>query len=77
MIYGATVWEMVRDLGKQRAEAEELFSLVVFGDLFGVPILPSYHAFGLMPHLLPRLRELRGRLGRLRDITDLCDQEIT
>ncbi len=77
VLYGATIWEMVRDLGKQRAEREELFCLLVFGDLLGVPVLPSCHALRLMPYALPRLSEMRSRLARPRDVTDLCDQEIT
>ena len=77
MLYGATIWEMVRDLGKERAEREELFCLLVFGDLLGVPVLPTCHALRLIPYALPRLAEIRSRLSRPRDITDLCDQEIT
>ena len=41
MFYGATVYEMVRDIHKERAALERLFIMVVFGDLLGVPILPQ------------------------------------
>jgi hypothetical protein len=77
MLYGATIWEMVRDLQKERAGLERLFSLLVFGDLLGVPILPAFYSLRLLPHILPRLDGLRAGLFRERDITDLCDQEIT
>jgi hypothetical protein len=77
MLYGATIWEMVRDLQKERAARERLFTLVVFGDLLGVPLLPGFYAMRLVPYLLPRLDALRAGILRERDITDLCDVEIT
>jgi hypothetical protein len=77
MLYGATVYEMVRDLNKERAHLEHLFVLVVFGDLLGVPILPPYYTLRLLPHVMPNITGWRRSMLRERDITDLCDQEIT
>jgi hypothetical protein len=77
MIYGATVYEMVRDLNKERGMIERLFILVVFGDLLGVPILPPYYALRLLPYVTPQIAGWRRSLLRERDLTDLCDQEIT
>jgi hypothetical protein len=76
-IYGATVYEMVRDLNKERAKLEHLFVLVVFGDLLGVPVLPPYYTLRLLPYVMPQLPGWRRSLLRERDLTDLCDQEIT
>jgi hypothetical protein len=76
-IYGATVYEMVRDLNKERAKLEHLFVLVVFGDLLGVPVLPPYYTLRLLPYVMPHLPGWRRSLLRERDLTDLCDQEIT
>jgi len=77
IIYGATVYEMVRDLQKERGQIEHLFILVVFGDLLGVPILPPYYTLRLLPYVVPHLTGWRYSMMRERDITDLCDQEIT
>lgn len=77
MIYGATVYEMVRDLHKERAKLEHLFVLIVFGDLLGLPILPPYYTLRLLPYVMPNLRGWRTSILRERDLTDLCDQEIT
>ncbi|MDD5467044.1 MAG: hypothetical protein PHS96_04495 [Anaerolineales bacterium] len=77
IIYGATVYEQVRDLHKERANREHLFALIVFGDLLGVPILPPYYTLRLLPYVMPDLTGWRRRMLRERDITDLCDQEIT
>lgn len=77
MVYGATVYEMVRDLQKERGMIERLFILVVFGDVLGVPILPPYYALRLLPYVTPHMAGWRRSLLRERDLTDLCDQEIT
>jgi hypothetical protein len=77
MLYGMTVYEMVRDLNKERGMIERLFILVVFGDLLGVPLLPPYYALRLLPHVVPNIQGWRHGMLRERDLTDLCDQEIT
>jgi hypothetical protein len=77
MMYGATVYEMVRDLNKERGMIERLFILVVFGDVLGVPILPPYYALRLLPYVTPKIRGWQHSMLRERDLTDLCDQEIT
>jgi hypothetical protein len=76
-LYGATVYEMVRDLNKERAKLEHLFVLVVFGDLLGVPVMPPYYTLRLLPFVMPNITGWRHSLLRERDLTDLCDQEIT
>jgi hypothetical protein len=77
MLYGASIYEMVRDLNKERAHLEHLFVLVVFGDMLGVPILPPYYTLRLLPYVIPQMTGWRRSMLRERDITDLCDQEIT
>jgi len=57
MVYGATVYEMVRDLNKERGMIERLFILVIF--------------------VTPNIRGWQHSMLRERDLTDLCDQEIT
>lgn len=77
MLYGMTVYEMVRDLNKERGMLERLFILAVFGDLLGVPLLPPYYALRLLPYVAPNIQGWRHSMLRERDLTDLCDQEIT
>jgi len=76
ILYGMTIYEMVRDLNKQRGMIERLFILAVFGDVLGVPILPPYYALRLLPYVVPDIQRWRYSMLRERDLTDLCDQEI-
>jgi hypothetical protein len=77
MIYGATIYEMVRDLNKQRSYIEHLFILIVFGDFLGIPILSPYYTLRLLPYIVPDINRWKRTMLRERDLTDLCDQEIT
>ena len=77
MIYGATIYEMVRDLHKERAHLEHMFILIVFGDFLGIPILPPFYTLRLLPYVVPNIRGWKRSMLRERDLTDLCDQEIT
>jgi hypothetical protein len=77
MIYGATIYEMVRDLNKQRSYIEHLFILIVFGEFLGIPVLPPYYTLRLLPYVVPDISGWKRTMLRERDLTDLCDQEIT
>lgn len=77
IIYGMTIYDMVRDLNKERGNLERLFVAVVWGDLLGVPILPPYYSLRLFPYIIPSITALRLSMLRERDLTDLCDQDIT
>ena len=77
MIYGATIYEMVRDLHKERSHLEHMFILIVFGDILGIPILPPYYTLRLLPYVAPNISGWKRSMLRERDLTDLCDAEIT
>ncbi len=77
MLYGATIYEMVRDLNKERGHLEHLFILVVFGDVLGIPILPPYYTLRLLPYVYPQIHGWQVRMLREKDLTDFCDQEFT
>jgi hypothetical protein len=76
ILYGMTVYEWVREFDKARGEVERIFTLIVFGELLGVPILPPYYVLRLLPYAVPRLESWRRSILRERDLTDLFDQEI-
>lgn len=70
-LYGATVFEWVRDLRRERGEVEQLFVLITFGDLIGLPILPPYYTLRLLPYIVPTINRWKRSLLRERDWTDL------
>jgi hypothetical protein len=77
IFYGATIYEMVRDLNKERSHIEHLFILIVFGDFLGIPILPPYYTLRLLPYVVPNIAGWKRTMLRERDLTDLCEQELT
>ena len=76
VLYGMTVYDWVRELDKTRNERDRLFTMIVFGDLLGVPILPPYYTLRLIPYIVPNFQSWQRSMLRERDLTDLIDQEI-
>jgi hypothetical protein len=75
-LYGMTVHELDVETRRARAELEQLFMLIVFGDLIGLPILPPYYSMRLLPHILPSVRRWKRTVLRERDLTDLARVDI-
>jgi hypothetical protein len=73
VFYGMTVYDWVRELDKARNEYNRLFTMMVFGDLIGVPIFPPYYTLRLIPYIIPDLEGWRRSMLRERDLTDLID----
>jgi len=76
VLYGMTIYDWVLELEKARNEQERLFTLIVFGDLLGVPILPPFYTLRLVPYIVPTLESWKRSMLRERDFTDLFSQEI-
>jgi hypothetical protein len=76
VFYGMTVYDWVRELEKTRSQQDRLFTIMVYGDMFGVPILPPYYSLRLLPFIAVYSSNWRRSLLRERDLTDLIDQEI-
>lgn len=76
VLYGMTVYDWVRELDKSRNEYNRLFTMIVFGDMIGIPVLPPYYTLRLIPYIVDDFESWRRSILRERDLTDLIDQEI-
>ncbi len=70
-LYGMMFYETERYFRRQRADLENLFALILFGDMFGVPILPPVYSLRLLPYVVPTINLWKRRMLRERDLTDL------
>jgi hypothetical protein len=71
ILYGFTTYELHRDLQKERGDIDNLFMLVIFGDLVGLPLLPPYYSMRLLPYIIPRINTWKRYLLKERDIIDV------
>ena len=76
IIHGATLFEVVEEIRRERARREELMVLLLFGSFLGVPVIPTYPALRLIPHTIPHLGIWRCRMLREKDFTELLDHEL-
>jgi hypothetical protein len=70
VLYGFTAYEMDVSLRKERGTLNHYFTLILFGDLLGLPLLPPYYTLRLLPHILPELKTWKRSMLRERDLLD-------
>ncbi|MCJ7785991.1 MAG: hypothetical protein MUP41_18820, partial [Desulfobacterales bacterium] len=70
IMYGLLLHEQVLVMRKERGHLDNLFMLVIFGDMIGLPLLPPYYSLRLLPHIIPSLNTWKRRVLREKDVTD-------
>jgi hypothetical protein len=76
VFYGMTLHELDLELKKEKGYINNLFMLIVFGDLIGLPLLPSYYSMRLLPYMLPIIKTWKRSILREKDLTDIVAQDI-
>lgn len=76
ILYGLLFHEAVLVLKKERGHLDNLFMLVIFGDMIGLPLLPPYYSLRLFPHIIPSLEKWKRRVLREKDVTDFVSHDL-
>ena len=76
VLYGLLLHEMDLVMRKERGHLDNLFMLVIFGDLIGLPLLPPYYSMRLLPHIIPSLETWKRRVLREKDLTDFVGHDL-
>jgi len=74
--YGMTGYEFARHALGTRAALENLFMVVVVGDMIGLPVIPPYYSLRLLPFVTPQVATWKRRVLRERDFTDEHDYDL-
>ncbi len=75
-LYGMTLHDLDVGLRREKGQLENLFALIVFGDILGVPLLPPYYSIRILPYVLPHLEKYKRNLAREKDLTDLAAVDL-
>jgi hypothetical protein len=70
VLYGFTTYELDRGLQKEKGYIDNLFMLVIFGDLAGLPLLPPYYAMRLLPYIIPKIDTWKRSVLKEKDVMD-------
>ena len=76
VLYGLMLHEMDMEMRKEKGHLDNLFMLVIFGDLIGLPLLPPYYSLRLLPHIIPSLETWKRRILREKDLTDFVAHDL-
>lgn len=68
--YGMTGYEFARHAIETRAALENLFMVVVVGDMVGLPVIPPYYSLRLLPFVTPEIATWKRRVLREREFSD-------
>jgi len=68
---GITYFEIEQTARKEKLSRQNLFLLINFGDLLGIPLLPPYYALRIFPHVLPVIDSWKKGMLRERDLTEV------
>ena len=69
-VYGMTGYEFARQAIETRAALENVFLVVLVGDMVGLPVLPPYYSLRLLPFVTPEIATWKRRVLREREFTD-------
>jgi hypothetical protein len=68
--FGMTGYEFARHALETRAAMENLFMVVVVGDMIGLPVIPPYYSLRLLPFVTPEIVTWKRRVLREREFSD-------
>lgn len=74
--YGMTLFELEKELVKEKGHLNNLLMLIVFGDLIGLPIFPPYYSMRLLPFVIPHMDKWKRGLLREKDLTDIVSGDL-
>jgi len=69
--FGITFFEIEQTARHEKLSRRDLFLLLTFGDLLGIPLLPPYYSLRILPYTFPAIESWKKRMLRERDLTEL------
>ncbi len=71
--FGLTGYEFAQQVLATRTAMENLFMVVVVGDMIGLPVIPPYYSLRLLPYVTPGVTAWKRRVLREREYSDEHD----
>ena len=68
---GISYLEIAQTARQEKRSRQDLFMVIAFGDLLGVPIFPPYFSLRIFPYVLPTIEPWKKVMLRERDLTEV------
>lgn len=69
-VFGMMGYEFAQQALATRTAMENLFMVVVAGDMIGIPVIPPYYSLALLPYVVPGITTWKRRVLREREYSD-------
>ncbi len=76
VLYGMTVFELEREIVKEKETIGHFLMLIIFGDMVGIPVFPPYYSLRLLPFVVPQIGRWKRVVLRERDLTDIVSGDL-
>ncbi|MEJ2717986.1 MAG: hypothetical protein P8182_12745 [Deltaproteobacteria bacterium] len=73
-LYGFFIYGMVEEVAGRKREQEQVFLLIMMGDLVGLPIFSGYYKLRFLPYCLPRLARWKKEVIRPKDLFSMVQE---
>ncbi|HLA15308.1 MAG TPA: hypothetical protein VJZ72_00280 [Candidatus Limnocylindrales bacterium] len=70
LAFGMMGYEFAQGALATRVAMENLFMVVVVGDMIGIPVMPPYYSLSLLPYVVPEITSWKRRVLREREFSD-------
>jgi hypothetical protein len=70
LVFGMMGYEFAQSALAARVAMENLFMVVVVGDMIGIPVMPPYYSLSLLPYVVPEITAWKRRVLREREFSD-------
>ena len=68
---GMAYFEIEQTARHEKLARHDLFILLTFGNLLGVPLLPPFYSLRILPYALPAFDSWKRRMLREKDLTEV------
>jgi hypothetical protein len=69
--FGITYFEIEQTARQEKVSRQNLFLLLTFGDLLGIPIFSPYYSLRILPYVFPTIDSWKKGMLRERDLTEV------
>ncbi len=74
--YGLTGYEFARHAVEMRAALENMFMVILVGDMIGLPVIPPYYSLRILPYVVPEITTWKRRVLREREFSDVHEHHL-
>lgn len=75
LLFGMFGFEIMTYILKSKKRREDIFMVMVFGDILGIPLFSNYYSLRLLPYIVPMVENWKERILKEKDFIEKIAEE--